>query len=422
MPCRPPGRRTSCLQISGLKPERDLTSGNLLRLDELKIPASRFPTPRVPVNPTNGRAGQAKDPGITWAPTEGETKKLPVECGPPRDDQPHDLTRKFEYSWFEPANELTPATDATKDWKNLVDSSIRPKGICKSLPMADGHTYTLDCQEVAHYHSCNKLLVLFHLQSTSCISAPSAYPTQETADQLPKLYYPPGAPFGLVHFTEYPPNLAYLEFTLEEILIYNPEARTRETETVYREGAKITIPPLLFCNKCNYLPTYLVPMTSPLTLRPNHPQESVAANESTSTQIFGVMYITLTGLIDSMVPASGPWALLGKLLSYIVKLAPILWWALPTGPAGHLPTSSQEPPTGWIPDTHPQTRLLAHIDPTSDFLSNQLFGIFYITIIGLVIHCIIFGPWLILGLSSLITIKFQGLIFGVGHVYFPQTV
>ncbi|KAJ9049975.1 hypothetical protein DSO57_1018863 [Entomophthora muscae] len=92
-------------------------------------------------------------------------------------------------------------------------------------------------------------------------------------------------------------------------------------------------------------------MTPPLTPRPNHLQESVAINESTSTQIFGVMYITLTGLIDYMVPVSGPWAFLGKLLSYIVKLAPVLWWALPAGPAGCLPVSYQEPPTGWIPDT-----------------------------------------------------------------------
>ncbi|KAJ9063977.1 hypothetical protein DSO57_1035232 [Entomophthora muscae] len=92
-------------------------------------------------------------------------------------------------------------------------------------------------------------------------------------------------------------------------------------------------------------------MTPPLTPRPNCPQESVAANGSTSTQIFGVMYITLTGLIYFMVPASRPWALLGKLLSYIVKLAPILWWALPAGPTGRPPESSQEPPTGWIPDT-----------------------------------------------------------------------
>ncbi|KAJ9056002.1 hypothetical protein DSO57_1037566 [Entomophthora muscae] len=91
-------------------------------------------------------------------------------------------------------------------------------------------------------------------------------------------------------------------------------------------------------------------MTLPLTPRPNCLQESIAANESTSTQIFGVLYITLTSLIDSMVPARRPWALLGKFLSYIVKLAPILWWALPAGPVGCLPESSQEPPTGCIPD------------------------------------------------------------------------
>ncbi|KAJ9074219.1 hypothetical protein DSO57_1008745 [Entomophthora muscae] len=194
-----------------------------------------------------------------------ETKKLPIERGSPRDDKSHNPTRKHEYSKFKPANEITPAMDATEDWENLVNIS---------------------------------------------------------------------------------PNPVYLEFTLEEILIYNPEAITRETETVYRKGHKITIPPLLFCNKYNHLPTYLIPMTLPLTPQPNHPQESVAANKSTFTQIFGVMYITLTGLIDSMLPASGPWALLGKLLSYIVKLAPILWWALPAGPA-----SSQEPPTGWIPGT-----------------------------------------------------------------------
>ncbi|KAJ9052348.1 hypothetical protein DSO57_1035095 [Entomophthora muscae] len=96
-------------------------------------------------------------------------------------------------------------------------------------------------------------------------------------------------------------------------------------------------------------------MTPPHTLQTNRPQESVATDESTYTQVFGVMYITLTGLIDSIVPTSGPWEVLGKLLSYIVKLVPILWWALPAGPVGCLPASSQEPPTGWIPEKFPGT-------------------------------------------------------------------
>ncbi|KAJ9082330.1 hypothetical protein DSO57_1005472 [Entomophthora muscae] len=85
-------------------------------------------------------------------------------------------------------------------------------------------------------------------------------------------------------------------------------------------------------------------MTPPLILQLNCPQESVAANESTSTQIFRVMSITLTGLIDFMVPTSGPWAILNKSVSYIVNLAPILRWALPSGPPGCPPASSQEPP------------------------------------------------------------------------------
>ncbi|KAJ9055498.1 hypothetical protein DSO57_1003198 [Entomophthora muscae] len=219
------------------------------------------------------------------------------------------------------------------------------------------------------------LLVLLHLQSTSCSSVPHTHLPQETTDQLPDLYFPPGTSFGPVHFTKYPPSPAYLEFTLEEILIYNPEARTRETETVYREGIKITIPPLLFCNKYNYMPTYLVPMTPPHTPQPKHLQESVAANEFTSTQIFGVMYITLTGFIDSMVPASGPWAILGKLLSYIVKLAPILWWALPAGPTGCLPMSSQKPPTGWISESTLEISMKSSSSPElgwQNFSSGQL--------------------------------------------------
>ncbi|KAJ9075651.1 hypothetical protein DSO57_1033893 [Entomophthora muscae] len=89
-------------------------------------------------------------------------------------------------------------------------------------------------------------------------------------------------------------------------------------------------------------------MTPPFTLQPNRLQESVAANESTSTQIFGVMCITLTSLIDSMVPVSKPWAL----------LAPILWWALPAGIAGRPPASSQELSTGWIPDSENNRNLL----------------------------------------------------------------
>ncbi|KAJ9081575.1 hypothetical protein DSO57_1013281 [Entomophthora muscae] len=150
---QPPGRP----QILGQEPEQDLTLENPLKLDELKSPTLTLPTLNDPVNPANQRAGLAIEPEITWATTEGETKKLPIERRPPRDDQPHNPTREFEYSQFKPANELTLTMDATKDWKNLVDGNTRAKEICKSLPMTDGHTYTLDHQEVTHCHSCNKV-------------------------------------------------------------------------------------------------------------------------------------------------------------------------------------------------------------------------------------------------------------------------
>ncbi|KAJ9082368.1 hypothetical protein DSO57_1005232 [Entomophthora muscae] len=91
-------------------------------------------------------------------------------------------------------------------------------------------------------------------------------------------------------------------------------------------------------------------MTPPLTPQPDHPLEPTAAAETTSTQLFGVLYITFTGLVDYMVPNSGPWSLLGQSVSYVIKLAPILWWALPAGSA--VPHS--EPPKAstynWLPD------------------------------------------------------------------------
>ncbi|KAJ9085644.1 hypothetical protein DSO57_1012016 [Entomophthora muscae] len=80
-------------------------------------------------------------------------------------------------------------------------------------------------------------------------------------------------------------------------------------------------------------------MTVPLTLQPKRPMEPTTTANTTSTQLFGVIYINLTGLVDYMVPNSSPWSLLGQFLYYIIKLAPILWWELPTGPVVLCPES-----------------------------------------------------------------------------------
>ncbi|KAJ9055205.1 hypothetical protein DSO57_1006559 [Entomophthora muscae] len=91
-------------------------------------------------------------------------------------------------------------------------------------------------------------------------------------------------------------------------------------------------------------------MTLPLTPQPDHPMETPTAKETTSTQLFGVLYITLTGMVDSMVLTSRPWSLLRQSMSYIIKLAPILWWALPAGlfqPHPELPNASTYT---WFPE------------------------------------------------------------------------
>ncbi|KAJ9054402.1 hypothetical protein DSO57_1015031 [Entomophthora muscae] len=85
-------------------------------------------------------------------------------------------------------------------------------------------------------------------------------------------------------------------------------------------------------------------MTPPLTPRPDCPLKPTAAAKTTSTQLFGVLYITLKGLVDSVVPNSRPWSLLSR------SLAPILWWALPAGLAAPHPELPNDSTYDWLPD------------------------------------------------------------------------
>ncbi|KAJ9087274.1 hypothetical protein DSO57_1034750 [Entomophthora muscae] len=92
-------------------------------------------------------------------------------------------------------------------------------------------------------------------------------------------------------------------------------------------------------------------MTPPLTPQPDHLLEPTAAAETTSTQLFGVLYITLTGLVDSVVPNSRPWSLLRCSVSYVIKLAPILQQTLPAGSAAPHPEPPNASAYNWLPET-----------------------------------------------------------------------
>ncbi|KAJ9089001.1 hypothetical protein DSO57_1017280 [Entomophthora muscae] len=104
-------------------------------------------------------------------------------------------------------------------------------------------------------------------------------------------------------------------------------------------------------------------MTLPSTPQPNCPMKPPTAAKTTSTQLFGVLYITLMGMIDSMVPNSGPWSLLGKSVSNIIKLAPILWWALPTGPAVPHPEPPNASSYAWLPERYHRIILILGAPP-----------------------------------------------------------
>ncbi|KAJ9051130.1 hypothetical protein DSO57_1007554 [Entomophthora muscae] len=72
-----------------------------------------------------------------------------------------------------------------------------------------------------------------------------------------------------------------------------------------------------------------------------------------TNKLFGIVYITLTGVIDTIVPAASLWLWVGNLMSYFIKLASILWWSLSTQSATRqFPNTSKPADQGWFPDTH----------------------------------------------------------------------
>ncbi|KAJ9071677.1 hypothetical protein DSO57_1034547 [Entomophthora muscae] len=69
-------------------------------------------------------------------------------------------------------------------------------------------------------------------------------------------------------------------------------------------------------------------------------------------KLFGIVYITLTGVVDTIILAAGPWSWVWKSASYLLKLAPLLWWALPArNPAQVIPKNNRLAARDWIPDT-----------------------------------------------------------------------
>ncbi|KAJ9082088.1 hypothetical protein DSO57_1007683 [Entomophthora muscae] len=185
--------------------------------------------------------------------------------------------------------------------------------------------------------------ILVICQFTQRSSGPPANP--------PATYRPPGAPFGPVHFTAHPLKPKYRDYTTDNILAWEPWAGITERTRYNQEGPWYITKPGLFRDKYNFLPAYQTNMEPPVAPKPMPASTTKLLLDHTS-KLFGIVYITLTGVIDTIVPAAGPWLWLGKSMSYLVKLAPILWWALPTQSAiCQFPDASKPASQGWFPDT-----------------------------------------------------------------------
>ncbi|KAJ9074681.1 hypothetical protein DSO57_1004131 [Entomophthora muscae] len=179
-------------------------------------------------------------------------------------------------------------------------------------------------------------------QFSSRSSGPSA-PT-------PAVFCPPGVPFGPVHFTEYPLKPEYKDYTPEKIIELDSLAHIQSAVRYNRQGLWIFSTPKLFRGKFNYLPAYNIYMEPPVTPEPM-PASSPDLPTNHTGKLFGIVYITLTGVVDTIIPAAGPWSWVGKSASYLLKLAPLLWWALPArNPAQVIPENDGLATRDWIPD------------------------------------------------------------------------
>ncbi|KAJ9051593.1 hypothetical protein DSO57_1003146 [Entomophthora muscae] len=122
---------------------------------------------------------------------------------------------------------------------------------------------------------------------------------------LPAVFCPPGAPFGPIHFTDYPLKSEYKDYTPEKILKLDTLARIQSAIRYNHQGLWIFSTPKLFRGKFNYLPAYNIHMKLPVTSKPMPASLPDLPTDHTG-KLFGIVYITLTGVIDTIIPVASP--------------------------------------------------------------------------------------------------------------------
>ncbi|KAJ9073720.1 hypothetical protein DSO57_1013143 [Entomophthora muscae] len=177
----------------------------------------------------------------------------------------------------------------------------------------------------------------------------------------------PGAPFGPVHFTNYPLKSEYKDYTPEKILKLNHLARMQSAVRYNCQGLWIFLTPKLFRGKFNYLPAYNIHIKPPLTHKPMPASLPDLPTDHTG-KLIEIVYITLTEVIVTIITVAGPWSQVGKSVFYLFKLASLLWWALPAKtPAQVIPENDGPAAQDWIPDTSALDKVIVGIDIIIEF-------------------------------------------------------
>ncbi|KAJ9081761.1 hypothetical protein DSO57_1011355 [Entomophthora muscae] len=92
-------------------------------------------------------------------------------------------------------------------------------------------------------------------------------------------------------------------------------------------------------------------MEPPVTVKPM-PHLLLKFLMEQTNKLFRIVSITFIGVIVTIFPTTSLWSLVVKLTSYLIKLAPILWWALPARTAAcQFPDTDKPAAQGWFPDT-----------------------------------------------------------------------
>ncbi|KAJ9086640.1 hypothetical protein DSO57_1001920 [Entomophthora muscae] len=150
--------------------------------------------------------------------------------------------------------------------------------------------------------------------------------------------------------TEYPLKHEYKEYTPEKILKLDSLACIQSAVRYNQQGLWIFSTPKLFREKFKYLPAYNLRMELSVTPKPMPTFSSNLPTDHTG-KLFRIVYITLTGVIDTIILAAGLWSWVGKPISYLFKLASFLWWALSAKNQAQVTPENNGPAAqDWIPD------------------------------------------------------------------------